>query len=279
MALGTFAQAQSQLPAQPKACPNNASYKVHLSFDDGPAIPQTMQVLDILKRHNVKATFLISMDKFPNLAAGKPPSAREKRLIDVIERMKYEGHTVGSHSYEHLDHGARNSVGEKKIRGNLEKSYRVSRALGLETPSPFRFPYGSGWLPAKSQSQKAWNASLIESIRSNGHVPFHWDLDTEDWHKTRRNALPRSLLNQICSSHGGVALLHDIHPWTVSNLENMIIAVKRSGHNFVPYQNIIGEDRRSTRNSPDARNNNSPSVRPPSRPPHQQNDMGSGGLY
>ncbi|AHI05790.1 endo-1,4-beta-xylanase [Bdellovibrio bacteriovorus W] len=228
-----------RVPVESHHCAKNASYKVHLTFDDGPKIPETIQVLDTLKRHGIKATFFISTSRFKNLAQGKAPTANERRLLQVIERMKEEGHTVGSHSYEHIEHGNLNKHSKADIMQNLQASYRVIDRLGLPSPVPFRFPYGSGWLVDNNPTNQSMNDFVTREIKSKGYRPFHWDMDTWDWSKVKRQALPKSLLEQVCSHGGGVALMHDIHKWTADNLDSIIQSIQQSGHTFASEEEII----------------------------------------
>ena len=228
-----------QVPVMALPCSGNASYKVHLSFDDGPKIPETIQVLDILKKYNIKATFLISTEHFPNLAKGKPPSASEKKLLDVIERMKQEGHTVGAHSYEHIEHGNLKVNTPEKIEKNLSLNDKVIDQLNLKKPIPFRFPYGSGWFEDRDPANQAMDDKVMRQVKEHGYRPFHWDIDTWDWSKIKRKALPNSLLRQICTHGGGISLMHDIHKWSADNLEAIIQSIQQSGHKLVSEEEII----------------------------------------
>lgn len=283
LAYSAQAYAQQEIRSATAPCSNGQSYPVHLTFDDGPAIPQTLQILDILKRNNIKATFFLSFDKFPNLAKGKSPSKREVELMKVVDRIKSEGHTVGSHSYSHIDHAV--PTNQSQILANLEASFRVADRLGLPAGSPFRFPYGAGWLPESKSGRRDMGRIAMRKIKERGYQPLHWDIDTEDWSKTKRKALPYSLLSQTCGSRGGVVLLHDIHPWTVNNLTPMIHSLRDSGHRFVSYQEILNSgDRRSTRDVANQANTSSSREMPPlpkrsPARPSQQINLESGGLY
>ena len=62
-------------------------HKVYLTFDDGPSI-YTDEILDILDRYHVKATFFV---------VGKDGSEAEAALQRIVE----DGHTLGMHSYSH----------------------------------------------------------------------------------------------------------------------------------------------------------------------------------
>lgn len=63
---------------------------VHLTFDDGPTEKVTSFILDILKKHNVKASFFCI-------------GTKAKSLPKLIERIKKEGHTIGNHTNDHQD--------------------------------------------------------------------------------------------------------------------------------------------------------------------------------
>lgn len=231
---------EEPLRVQSHRCSNNASYKVHLTFDDGPKIPETLRILDILKKYNIKATFFISTNRFRNyVRAGAAPTASEQQMLQVIERMKREGHTVGNHSFEHIEHGSIRNNSRQDIERNLMRSYDVMDKLKLPRPIPFRFPYGSGWLPESDPANQAMSDVSLRSIKLHGYRPFHWDIDTEDWSKVKRKALPQSMLQQVCAKGGGVALMHDIHPWTVDNLEAMIASLHQSGHQIVSNAEIV----------------------------------------
>ncbi|WP_413577557.1 polysaccharide deacetylase family protein [Bdellovibrio sp. HCB290] len=211
-----------------KICSGGKSYPVHLSFDDGPSPTITPRVLDILKKANIKATFFISTE---SLVKGKPKDINARK--ELIERMKREGHTIGSHSYAHIEHANSTTTSQQSMMENLKKSFVEMDKLNLPKPLPFRFPYGSGWnVESVPANQKMANFAM-NAIKGAGYYPFHWDIDTKDWSKIKRKALPVSALEQICSSKGGVMLMHDVHKWTADNLPVLIESVRQSGHTFV----------------------------------------------
>ncbi len=218
-------------------CEGDKSYPVHLTFDDGPQLPETELILDILKKNHVKATFLVTMEHFPSLAVGKQPTEEELKLLKLIERMKLEGHTVGSHSYEHIPHSE--SSEKPKIQANLEKSYKVISKFNLAKPLPFRFPFGGGWFDVEDPQDKIWSENVQNQVLANGYYLFHWDIDSWDWSAIKRKALPDSVLKQICSHSGGIVLNHDIQPFTAANLQGLIDSIKMSGHQLVGHQQII----------------------------------------
>ncbi len=64
------------------------SKNVTLTFDDGPNPPYTNQILDILKKENIKAIFFVC-------------GANIKRHPEIIKRQAKEDHIVANHSYNH----------------------------------------------------------------------------------------------------------------------------------------------------------------------------------
>ena len=93
---------------------------VYLTFDDGPIPEATPMVLDILKQHNVRATFFCVGDNI-------------KKHHGIFERVKKEGHTIGNHTFNHLD-GWKKSV--------KEYADNVRTCQELVNSRLFRPPYG-----------------------------------------------------------------------------------------------------------------------------------------
>lgn len=94
--------------------------KIHLTFDDGPHPIITMQVLDVLKAYNAKATFFCignNVVKYPEVY---------KRIID-------DGHAVGNHTFNHLN--GWKSADELYLKD-------ISKAMEYIDSNLFRPPYG-----------------------------------------------------------------------------------------------------------------------------------------
>lgn len=65
---------------------------IALTFDDGPNIPTTLQVLDHLKEAGMQATFFVNGANYRNIY--------DDDTAAVVKRMLREGHQIGSHTYE-----------------------------------------------------------------------------------------------------------------------------------------------------------------------------------
>lgn len=166
------------------------THKVYLTFDDGPSA-YTNEILDILDRYEVKATFFV---------VGKEDEASREALRRIAE----EGHTVGLHSYSHkysdvywsLDHFAR----------DLEKLQDyVYQVTGQESLF-YRFPGGS--------SNTVSNIDLEECaayLREKGITYFDWNVSSGDGGsgKLTVEELVENATKGIASRETSIILLHD----------------------------------------------------------------------
>jgi len=94
--------------------------KVYLTFDDGPIPEATPFVLDLLKQENIKATFFCvgeNVEKYP----------------DIYQRILAEGHSVGNHTYNHLNAW---KTDKKKYLANIDQASKYIES------NLFRPPYG-----------------------------------------------------------------------------------------------------------------------------------------
>lgn len=76
----------------------DAKKRIFLTFDDGP-INATTEILDVLKKHNVQATFFIN--GFHLFGEG---DENEDNSLKSLQRLVKDGHIIGNHSYDHMLH-------------------------------------------------------------------------------------------------------------------------------------------------------------------------------
>ena len=176
---------------------------MYLTFDDGPSEENTSTVLDILKAHNIKATFFVvgeNVEKHPEIA---------KRIVE-------EGHTIGIHCYHHNYNTLYESV--DSYLADFEKAYQaVLEATGVKVQF-FRFPGGS-----INAYNKDVYEEIIKQMTDRGFVYFDWNGSLDD--ATKKNE-PESLLKNARESTLGrkkiVMLAHDIIYNTTLCLEELI---------------------------------------------------------
>ncbi|MCL5671002.1 MAG: polysaccharide deacetylase family protein [Acidobacteria bacterium] len=194
------------------------SRNVVLTFDDGPAPPFTEQILDILSRHKISATFFL---------CGK----NVERYPEIARRIVREGHTIGNHTYSHpflCLHGRR------FIAREIDRAQEaIERVTGVR-PALFRPPYGARWF------------GLMPILSSRGLVLVTWSVAGFDW-KYGTQAIVRATTRRL--HPGAVILLHDGHEQppaggidqssTVEALPAIIEAVIGSGLSFAPIESIM----------------------------------------
>lgn len=182
---------------------------VALTFDDGPSKRYTGQVLDILKKYRVKATFFIVV-------------RNAYQCPDLIERIIEDGHELAMHSYKHKS--AWISLPWETKR-EFERSCELFKSYQIPM-STFRPPWGT------------FNAvSLKYALRSGLEVVL-WTVEAFDWRKknTAHN-IAEEVVKRI--EHRGIIVLHDsggakgAPQHTVDALELLIPQLQEKGYEFL----------------------------------------------
>lgn len=190
---------------------NNIDEKKFLSltFDDGPDKKYTGELLDLLKKYNIKATFFV-VAKF----------AEEN--YELIKRMKEEGHTIGLHSLEH-----KNALlnGPLYTNKEFEESLKIMDKINVNIKS-FRPPWGHLNL-LTIRNLKKFNLNLVL-----------WDVIIGDWKADiTSDEISRRLLSQ--SKNKSIICLHDgrgkneAPKRTIEALEKTIPVWIKEGYKFL----------------------------------------------
>ncbi|MFH5185580.1 polysaccharide deacetylase family protein [Paenibacillus sp. TAB 01] len=101
--------------------------KVALTFDDGPDTKYTEQILDILKKSNVVATFFVTGEH----AAAHP---------EVMKHIVAGGHEIGNHSWDHTN---LTTLSEAQMAEQIEKTDQTIQRFTGQLPTLVRPPYGA----------------------------------------------------------------------------------------------------------------------------------------
>ena len=184
--------------------------EIAISFDDGPAINYTSEILQLLKSKNIKATFF---------CIGNRIAGNEHILKQIIE----EGHIIGNHSYSH--HFWFDMYSAKKMQKDLEQmDDEMERATGLK-PKLFRPLYG------------VTNPNVKKAIINGGYTPVGWSVRSMDTVIKDEN----KLLNKINAGikPGAVFLFHDTSKTTLSVLPGFIQEVKKRGYEIIPLDKLL----------------------------------------
>lgn len=150
-----------------------------LTFDDGPNDPHTLRLLDVLDRHNTRATFFL----IGNFVRQRP---------DIVRAIADAGHSIGNHTFSHPNLIFRSAA---DVRRELEQCDRaIADAVG-QTPTLFRPPHG-GRTPG-----------VLRAIRGAGKTPIMWSVAGLDWKPHTAEEISGIVQRRVRG--GDVILLHD----------------------------------------------------------------------
>ncbi|MBP1553067.1 MAG: polysaccharide deacetylase [Oscillospiraceae bacterium] len=189
-------------------------HTVYLTFDDGPS-QRTVEILDLLQEHNIKATFFI--------VSGNCTADR-----DIIKRIYDEGHTIGVHSASHSYKEIYSSV--DAFLKDFEICYDYIENITGEAPVIFRFPGGS-----INNYNKKICKELINEMGRRGFTYFDWNVSSDDATKHSDEGSIYSKVMKGCKGRtSAVVLMHDSAPKkdTVAALKRIIPELLEQGFVF-----------------------------------------------
>jgi peptidoglycan/xylan/chitin deacetylase (PgdA/CDA1 family) len=178
--------------------------KVALSFDDGPDLQLTPLVLDLLKKHNIKAAFFLVGEKLE-----KDPK--------MLDKILSNGHIVGNHSYSH------NNTFGFKSKNRVLKELQKTEALIFHSSGKriklFRPPFG------------VTNPNIAGAARKLDYAVVGWSIRSLDTMvRTKEKTIKR--VNRRLKP-GSLILFHDTHANILPILEAVIKYASEKGYEFV----------------------------------------------
>ncbi|KAG0333058.1 hypothetical protein BG000_009512 [Podila horticola] len=194
---------------------------IAITFDDGP-FEYTNDLLDILDRENVKATFFLNGRNIGNIYA----------YPSIVKRAYRSGHQIGSHTWDHVDLSTV-SLDEVADQMNRLDNY-LKRILGVR-PVFMRPPFG--YLNWQAQN---W-------LINQGYTIVVWNIDTNDWRHPEDvdqslDEYRRALGGLGARDQGFIALEHDTLGSTAHKLAPAVIKyAKQQGYNLVTVGACLGQ--------------------------------------
>lgn len=177
--------------------------RVSLTFDDGPDEIHTPVILDILEKHQVKATFFVIGHK------------AEKQL-ELLRQIASKGHELGNHSYSHAFFF--DLFGRKKMERDLQKADEVINNVTGKRPGLFRPPYG------------VTTPVLAKVVKKLGYKTIGWSVRSLDTVLKDKEKLTERVIERL--HPGAIILLHDDRRITGEVLEDIILKIKAEGYRF-----------------------------------------------
>lgn len=183
---------------------------IALTFDDGPWPTTTKQILEILKKNNIKATFFW---------VGRYLQA----YPDIGKQVAAAGHAIGNHTWNHqylkyTEDGAAREIDRT--------SSLIEELTGIQT-SIFRPPGG------------ILNNGLAAYAQKKNYAIVMWSADSFDW-RTLTESLMDNVMRQAKS--GGIVLMHDgggNRARTVKALPDIIARLRKEGYIFVTVPELL----------------------------------------
>ncbi|WP_226036115.1 polysaccharide deacetylase family protein [Aquibacillus saliphilus] len=197
--------------------------EIVLTFDDGPDPEYTNSILDILKKHQVKASFFVIGNKVINNQ-------------DIVKRIQREGHEIGNHTFSHPK---TNEMSSEQLKLELNSVQRVIQGITGHTTSLYRSPYGdeeAKYMPSHFQK--------LQEVTQMGYVTVNYDIDSEDWKLRDSEAITQNVINQ--ASSGDIILLHDgggDRHATLEALPEIIEQLQRKGYTFVTAGELMDQNK------------------------------------
>jgi peptidoglycan/xylan/chitin deacetylase (PgdA/CDA1 family) len=180
---------------------NTSEKKVLLTFDDGPHNPNTYRVLEVLKKHQVKAIFFV---------IGKNISGNE----ELMKRIVAEGHQLGNHSYSH--HNWIDVWSAKKVTEDFLDCQKLIQSY--QPNKLFRPPYG------------VTNPNIAKAVKSLNLVSVGWNVRSYDTSIKNIEKVEKRVLARL--KPGAVILLHDRLDFMPELLDSLIPAIRKKGYEF-----------------------------------------------
>ena len=221
-----------KLTIEPKVLEQNCRYesdistkppakRVALTFDDGPEPVQTEFILEVLKKYNISATFFM---------IGK----KVQQHPELVEKVRASNQQIiANHSWDHPN------FHEISLNEQTEQVIRNEHLLVNDMqPKFFRYPYGNS------------SCETNELVHSRGYKIVGWHIDSCDWafekngsvdikEATSCGVIPQyhhdyvgHVVSSVRARNGGIILMHEIHPNTVKQLEEIIKQLLNDGFVF-----------------------------------------------
>lgn len=182
---------------------------VSLTFDAAWGNEDTQDLIDILGKYNVKATFFVVgewVDKYP----------------ESVKALSDAGHEVMSHSD---DHAHFSKLSESEIKNNLNACNDKIEAVTGIRPTLFRCPYGE------------YDDHVIKTVNSMGMKAIQWDVDSLDWKEISASEILKRVSGNV--KPGSIVLFHNAAIHTPEALPSVIEYLLSEGYEIIPVSEIL----------------------------------------
>ncbi len=178
---------------------------VALTFDDGPTVTYTPQILAILKKYNIKATFFMV-------------GTEAKAHPEIVKMVLADGHAINNHT---MTHPNLTKLNDEQLNKEVAEPSAIIYDITGKKPVCLRYPYGAS------------NDRVRSVIRANGMVPVPMGWNSFDYNRPGVDKIVSWVLQNAHS--GQVFLFHDgfdKREQTVAALPQIIEGIQKKGLGF-----------------------------------------------
>lgn len=198
----------------PIYCVQTEEPKIALTFDAAWGNEDTKQIMEILKKHNVKVTFFMTggwVESYP----------------DDVKMILAEGHDLGNHSQNHKN---MSQLSDSEKESELMTVHNKVKELTGYDMFLFRPPYGD------------YDSAVIKVAKKCGYYAIQWDVDSLDWKDYGVDSIIKTVTEHKHLGNGSIILCHNGAKYTAEALDTMITTLKDKGYTFVPLSELIIKD-------------------------------------
>jgi len=195
---------------------------IALTFDDGPYGTPTTEILDILKKEKINATFFVlgeNVQKYP----------------EITKQIILDGNVIGNHTYDHPKNLAK--MPSKDFDLELSSTENLISSVDNVKPNLFRAPYG------------LTSPGMLKELKKDKYTLVGWSLDTQDWNysKVTPDLIEKGVLKKI--KPNSIILFHDGRDThidyprdnLVKALPVVIDSLRKEGYSFVTVDKLINK--------------------------------------
>lgn len=185
--------------------------EIALTFDISYSERNVEKILDILDKHNIKATFFVVggwVDKHP----------------DLVEEIHKRGHEIGNHSNSHPYF---NEISEDEIKKEIQTTSQKIKAITGEDTYLFRPPFGE------------IDENGVRVCESLGYKVIKWDVDSMDW----KNIKDSNIVDRVAQNakQGSIILFHGDGKDVQYYLEQIIYHFEKNGYSMLKVSDLLYE--------------------------------------
>lgn len=198
----------------PIYCVQTDEPKIALTFDAAWGNEDTKQIMEILKKHDIKVTFFMTggwVEKYP----------------DDVKMILAEGHDLGNHSQNHKN---MSQLSDSEKESELMTVHNKVKELTGYDMFLFRPPYGD------------YDNAVVKTARKCGYYAIQWDVDSLDWKDYGVDSIIKTVTQHKHLGNGSIILCHNGAKFTAQALDTMITTLKDAGYQFVPLSELIYRD-------------------------------------